>query len=68
MDQRLLTPEQAAKYLGVTPNWLAKARHFGKGPRFTKLGRLVRYDRSDLDAEIEMSKRGSTSELDESTA
>ena len=39
----LLTPEQAAKYLGFTEGWLAKLRMRGGGPKWIRLGRKCRY-------------------------
>jgi predicted DNA-binding transcriptional regulator AlpA len=39
----LLHPAQVAKLLAVSPSWLAKSRLNGTGPRFTKIGRAVRY-------------------------
>ena len=46
----LLTREQAAAYLGLKPQTLASwvVRHI-QGPPFIKVGRSVRYRRTDLD-------------------
>jgi hypothetical protein len=57
----LRTPE-AAKRLGVSPGFLEKARHYGNGPAFAKLGRLVVYRPDDLDAWVAAQIVGSTSE------
>lgn len=40
----------AAEYLGLSKSTLDKLRHFGGGPRYFKLGRIVVYDTDDLDA------------------
>lgn len=48
----LLDYDQAAAYLNTTPHWMRRARFEGRIP-FVKLGRLVRFRRSDLDAYIE---------------
>lgn len=52
MDSPLLTKEEAAEYLRLSPKTL---------PRLTiprvKIGRLVRYHLADLDAYIERSRR-----------
>nr|WP_278377020.1 helix-turn-helix domain-containing protein [Brucella anthropi] len=40
----------AAEYLGLSKSTLDKLRHFGGGPRYFKLGRIVVYDTADLDA------------------
>jgi excisionase family DNA binding protein len=42
------TPEAAA-YLGLAVSTLNKWRCYGSGPKFLKLGRSVRYRRSELD-------------------
>ena len=49
-----LTPQQAAKYLGVSEASLRLWRSEGKGPRYFRAGeKLVRYRRGDLDSWIE---------------
>lgn len=50
---RLLTEEQVAEFWGVTTSLLQKMRHEGKGPRFVRIGRLVRYRTSDLACYLE---------------
>ena len=42
------TSEQAAYWLGTTREYLAKARCQGRGPKYFKLGRSIRYRGSDL--------------------
>jgi excisionase family DNA binding protein len=47
---RLLTPRQAADFLGVPEGTLAQWRSQRRGPSFIKLeGRLVRYRVSDVE-------------------
>ena len=59
----LSTPEAAA-YLGLAVSTLNKWRVYGTaGPRFLKLGRAVRYLRSDLDAFLEQQAASSTAEF-----
>jgi hypothetical protein len=58
----LFKPEKAGEYVGFTAGWLAKLRIYGGGPKFIKLGRKVRYARSDLDAWIAAGRSISTSE------
>lgn len=53
---QLMTAKAAAIYLGLSPVTLSGWRSKAKGPRFVKMGRSVRYDRSDLDAFITSSK------------
>ena len=50
----LLTNEQAAAYLGVSPQTLCVWRSVGRyNLPFLKIGRLVRYRKSDLDDWLE---------------
>jgi hypothetical protein len=48
--QNLLDEGAAARALGVSPNTLRKWRCIGKGPRYVKVGRLIRYRPSALEA------------------
>lgn len=58
----MLMPPEAAVYLGLAVQTLAKMRVSGEGPLFSKLGRLVVYDRADLDEWIANNRRKSTSD------
>jgi len=58
----LLHSRDAAKLLGLSISWLAKSRLRGDGPRYTKIGRAVRYPESSLREYIKSRMRGSTSE------
>ena len=46
---KYLTPEEAAAYLRLSPRTLEKHRGEGSGPRYRKLGKVVRYTVPDLD-------------------
>lgn len=59
----LLNERQAGDWLGVSVRTLQRWRLEGIGPRFRKLGRLVRYHQSDLEEFIANSARTSTSDL-----
>lgn len=61
--EETLTTAQAAAFLTVTPNFLARKRTEGGGPLFKKFGqKTIRYRRKDLiDYRDSMSRR-STSE------
>lgn len=48
--EKYLTPKEAAAYLRSSTSTLAKLRMNGSGPRFTRIGRAVRYREQDLDA------------------
>jgi predicted DNA-binding transcriptional regulator AlpA len=58
----LLDTATAAKRLGVSPSFLAKARMQGVGPRYRKLGRAVRYAHADVDHWLLVCSRTSTAE------
>ena len=58
----LLHSRDAAKMLGLSISWLAKSRLRGDGPRYTKIGRAVRYPESSVREYIKSRMRGSTSE------
>jgi excisionase family DNA binding protein len=45
---RLLTEDEAAERLGIQPRTLQGWRVLRRGPRYRKVGRLVRYAEADL--------------------
>ena len=47
-SERLLNESEVADMLGVTVSCLRRWRYERRGPRFIKLGRLVRYPARDL--------------------
>lgn len=59
---RLMNESDAAGYLGVTSGMLRGLRVRGGGPVFAKVGRLVRYRLSSLDAWVKENERRSTSD------
>lgn len=61
---QLLTTAQAADYLGgLKKNTLEGWRITGRSPKFVKIGRLIRYRLSDLDAYLDAQTRTSTSQV-----
>lgn len=50
MVSTLLTPEEAARFLGVKEDTLYRWRHRGSGPAYVRVGRFVRYHKDDLNA------------------
>ncbi len=44
--------KEAAKYLGMSVKWLQQSRCYGRGPKYIKIGRSVRYNVTDLDLYI----------------
>lgn len=49
---KLLTQKEVKEIIGLADSTLEQWRLKGKGPKFIKLGRLVRYRLSDIDAYI----------------
>jgi len=59
--QLILYDEQkTAELLGVSKRWLQTARQTGNGPRYVKVGRLVRYRPQDIENWISAQARSST--------
>lgn len=51
LPDNALTENQAARFLGVSPSFLAKRRCYGDGPAFVKYGgKRVVYLKDDLEA------------------
>lgn len=63
-SSELLTTGQAAEAYGLAPSTLRKWRCFGEGPRFARIGRAVRYRRSELDAFVQARTFASTAQAD----
>lgn len=58
-SHKLLDPIEVAEALGVSPKTLARWRcEQTGGPRWVKIGRLVRYRAADVDAYVESRVRG----------
>ena len=49
MEKRYLTPTEVQELYGLNKQTLANMRSLGKGPRYYKIGRLVRYAVQDLE-------------------
>jgi hypothetical protein len=60
--KRMLIAEDAAAYLGLAPQTLAKLRWSGDSPPYFKVGRRVLYEREELDSWLAVRKRRSTSD------
>ncbi len=58
----LLDQSEAARLLRLSPRTLERHRLAGTGPKFIKLGRLVKYTERDLAEWVERGTRTSTSE------
>lgn len=62
-ESPFLNTEQAAHYVGLSHRTLEKMRVTGKGPRFRKHGRHVRYHIDALDIWSAASEHASTSDV-----
>ena len=60
--QPLQTATEAAELFNISPKSLEKWRCVGGGPRFIRIGRLVRYRAEDLADFIDRNARVSTSD------
>jgi predicted DNA-binding transcriptional regulator AlpA len=49
-DSKVLDEREAAELLGCSVALMRKWRLFGEGVAYVKIGRLVRYRQSDIDA------------------
>lgn len=49
MEDSWLTQKETAKMLQVSTRWLLRHRHMGTGPPHVRLGRFIRYKKSDVD-------------------
>ncbi|GMV90538.1 MAG: hypothetical protein AMXMBFR82_03160 [Candidatus Hydrogenedentota bacterium] len=61
---RLLSPAEAARYIGMSPSYLANSRCQGNlpgrtpAPPYIRIGRTIRYDVHQLDEWIEQHTHG----------
>ena len=58
----LLTTDEAAAYLRLSPRTLERYRVTGEGPAYVKLGRRVFYEEQALDDWLDLGRRRSTSD------
>ncbi len=56
--QKLMNTKQLAEYLGIAVSTILQYRADGTGPQYIKLGHLVRYRQSDVDAWLERKSTG----------
>ncbi len=63
LSGELLNEHQASQYLNVSVRSLQAWRLRGGGPKYAKLGRSVRYRRTDLDHYVVENLTSSTSEV-----
>jgi hypothetical protein len=61
--EKVFTPKETAVRLKVSESFLAKKRVTGGGPKFVKVGRVVRYPESAIVEYLAAQLRTSTSDL-----
>lgn len=61
-NDNYLRPREAAEFLRTSTSTLAKRRLYGDGPKYYRIGRAIRYLKSDLDEYMARSRAQSTSE------
>ena len=54
----LVDESRLAARLGVSRAALQSWRYVGRGPRYIKIGRLIRYRNADVDADLRAQTRG----------
>lgn len=59
----LLSCQEAASYLGIAEQTMRQQRMKGGGIKFVKVGRLIRYRASDLEAYLEARTFDNTSQM-----
>jgi hypothetical protein len=60
--EKVFTPKETAIRLKVSESFLAKKRVNGGGPKFIKVGRIVRYPESAINEYLSAQLRTSTSD------
>ena len=60
--RNLLDTAEAAPLAGASPKTLENWRTLGFGPKFIRVGRLIRYDPDDIKAWLDARRVSSTSE------
>jgi predicted DNA-binding transcriptional regulator AlpA len=60
--ERLLTQSEVAELLGIAPRAMESWRLRGTGPRYVRVGRLIRYRNTDVSAWLAARERASTSD------
>lgn len=56
MQDKLLNTKELSEYLGVAVSTIVEYRMNNSGPIYAKLGHLVRYKKSDVDAWVDSRK------------
>lgn len=64
MTDELFDTNDVAAYTGLSPVTLRKWRITGRGPRFVRLGRAVRYRKTAVDAFVSTREYANTTEAD----
>lgn len=63
LEEIYLTPREAAEFLRTSTSTLAKRRLYNDSPKFCRIGRAVRYRKSDLNEFMAATRVRSTFDL-----
>lgn len=63
VENKLLTGREAAEYLGISEQTIRIQRITGRGAKFIKVGRLVRYRQTDIEAYLNARTFENTSQM-----
>lgn len=61
--KKLVDQIEVSERWGISERTLERHRLEGTGPRYIRIGRLIRYREADLDAYVEKNARASTSQI-----
>lgn len=64
MSTNLITPPQLSARIGIKETTLANWRVLGRGPRFIRVGRSIRYRSEDVEAWLSGRTADSTTDAD----
>lgn len=60
IKESLLTTQQVAEIIGISPDTIARYRRQGNGPKYLRLGNnLIRYRRSDVEEWLDKAYKNS---------
>jgi len=54
LDDVMLNTDEAARFIGARASTMDMWRHRGRGPRYLKVGAMIKYKRSDFEAYLKL--------------
>jgi prophage regulatory protein len=64
IEQNILNIEQLSQYTGISKSYLYKLTHLGKIPFSKPFGKLIFFEKSDVDSWLLSNKQTTSTELD----